>query len=241
MAIRYDESLLQEIRRTVKNYQAKRQRVLAKGGEIIPDPAYVANFLNDYTDRRELLRDLKKLQRYSVKGSEEIVEFDTGLRLTNYQITEAKRLAATAKRNITIALKSVPQDRRLQPLEEGQVANLQLRYEYLSKPIGKLSLRQWKTYERIAYGEGDLSKKRRTFYDNVQTMIEQITFGLPDNIANAFKTAISKLSMEKLVDLVQKDSYLNSIIDFYEVLKAGGKFSNFNEQIVEITDYINAL
>ena len=82
MAIRYDDSLRDEIRRTVKNYQAKRKRVISKGGELLPDPAYVSTFLTEYTDRRTLLRDLKKLQRYSQLGAEEVVDLESGQRVT---------------------------------------------------------------------------------------------------------------------------------------------------------------
>lgn len=241
MAIRYDQNLLADIRRTVKNYQLKRQRVLNRGGEIVPDPAYVATFLSDYTSRRELIRDLKKLKRYSVRGSEELVEFESGLKLTRYQVQETKRLVATAKRNITIQLKQTPEPSSLQPLARGEYEHLKTRYEYISRPLAKLTPRQFKIFERIAHGEGELEKRRQTFYNNIQDMVNQITFGLPNDIANRFRKAIGKLSVKQLTDLVANDPYLSSIRDWYYVYQGGGFIPQFEEAVESLTDYINAL
>lgn len=241
MAIRYDQNLLAEIRRTVKNYQTKRQRVLNRGGEIIPDPAYVSTFLNEYTNRRELLRDLKKLRRYSVRGSEEIVEFESGLKLTRYEIQESKRLVAVAKRNITLQLKQTPEPSNLQPLARGEYEHLKARYEYISQPLAKLSPRQFKIYDRIAHGEGEVAKRRRVFYDNVQDMVDQITFGLPNDITDRFRKAIGKLSIKQLTDLVTTDPYLSSIRDWYYVYQGGGNVPQFEEAVESLTDYINEL
>lgn len=239
MAIRYDEGLLDDIRKTVKNYQAKRQRVLNKGGNIIPDPAYVANFLNDYTDRRQLIRDLKKLQRYSIKGAEEEVTLDNGLVTTNYQLGEVKRLKAQAKRNITKELKQAGDLRLLQPLARSHYENLQLRYQYLSRPLSSLSKRQFFTYERIAYGEGELYKKQQTLYNNIMTMVEDISNAIDPSVMTRFREALETLSVKELADLVSTNSYMSGIISWYEVMQAGGETPNLNEQVIGLTNYIN--
>lgn len=241
MAIRYDEGLLNDIRKTVKNYQAKRQRVLNKGGKIVPDPAYVSSFLTDYTDRRQLIRDLKKLQRYTVRGSEEEIVLDSGVTTTRYQLGEIKRLKAQAKRNITLELKEAGDLRFMQPLARSHYENLQLRYQYLSRPISKLSKRQFLTYERIAYGEGDRYKKEQTFYHNIQTMIDNIAFGVDKNVISAFRKALDKLSIKQLTDLVSTNPYLSGILNWYEVMQAGGETPNLTEQIITLTEYVNAL
>lgn len=239
MAIRYDQSLLEEIRRTVKNYQAKRQRVLNKGGEIIPDPAYVSTFLNDYTNRRELLRDLRKLQRYSIKGAEEVITLASGEQRTRYQISELKRLTAQAKRNITLELKQAPE--QMQPLEQGYYENLRLRYQYLSRSVSQLSARQLRTFERIAVGEGDLDKKRRNFYSNIQTMIKEITFGMSSDLANKLSKVLSKVPMAKLTEMVQTDKYFSAILDWYSVIKGGGEIEDFENAVESFITYAESL
>lgn len=241
MAIRYDEGLMDEIRRTVKNYQDKRRRVIQKGGELIPNPAYVANFLTDYTNRRQLIRDLKKLQRYSIRGAERVVDLESGQRITEYELGELKRLVTTAKRNITIELNKAPEFKTMQPMTQGYYENLKLRYQYLSRPIGSLTPRQFLTYERIAHGEGELDKKRQTFYNNIQNMIDELTYGVPKGIANKLRKAINRLPMAKLTELVQKDPYLGAIIDWYEIIKAGGQVASFQVALEDLIDYINAL
>ena len=159
-------------------------------------------------------------------------------------------MTASAKRNITRELNTAPDLATMQPLTRGYYENLQSRYNYLSRSITSLTPRQFKTYERIAHGEGDLEKKRQTFYGNIQTMLEQITYGLPADIANKLKTSLSKLSMQQLTDLVDKNPYLNAILDWYEVIKSGGRPSGQDEEgneityesmVESLTQYVNAL
>lgn len=255
MAVRYDPKLLDEIRRTVKNYQAKRQRVLSKGGEIIPEPASVPHYLNDYTDRRALLRDLKKLQRYSVRGAESIVTLESGERITQYDLGEYRRMATQGKRNITLQLKRADNLDTMQPLTKSYFQNLQARYEYLSKPISSLSSRQLKTFIKIAQGESDLDLKRHTFQQNMRVIVDEITYGLPSDTINDFKAALSRFSTDKLSELFNSDPVVKSISDYYFVVTSGGKLDKititdsdgtthevtYEDRIKAITEYLNAL
>lgn len=241
MAIRYDKSLLQEIRRTVKNYQAKRKRVAEKGGELLPDPAYVSNFLTDYTDRRTLLRELKRLQRYSERGAEEEVEFESGIRLTRYQMGEYKREVMLAKRNLTLQMKDYGDTRNLQPLGRSQYQNLVDRYAYISRPIASLDKRQFEIFKHITFTESDTKRRRKRFYNNIMTMADEITYALPDDVANDFKKAVLSLSEKKLTGFINQDHYLHAIMDWYEIIKAGGNIQNFEDSVINLTDYINAL
>lgn len=241
MAIRYDDSLRDEIRRTVKNYQAKRKRVISKGGELLPDPAYVSTFLTEYTNRRTLLRDLKKLQRYSERGAEEVIDLESGQRVTRYELGELKRLVTSAKRNITRELKQAPDWNTMQPITRAHYEHLQSRYRYLSRPLSSLSKRQFVTYERIAYGEGDIEKKRQTFYNNIQKMAEDITFGLSKDLSDRFKQALDRLSLTQLTDLVATNPYLSGILDWYAVITGGGEIPNYEDAVEHLINYVNAL
>lgn len=244
MAIRYDDELKSRIRRTVKAYQNKRRRVLRRGdigADFVPKAAFVSDFLNEYVNRRELLKDLQRLERYSERGIENVVTFDNGLSFSQYELNELQRRKMSGLRNMKRELNQAPNLTIAQPLLRSHYENLQLRYDYLKRDISKLTARQFRTYQRIAIGESDLLKRRRTFFNNIWTMVDQITFGMPDSLVREFRRALGGLSMKQLTDLVQNNQYLNSILGWYDVMVGGGRVSNLASAITELTEYINAL
>lgn len=242
MAIRYDDQLISEIRRTVKNYQAKRRRLAERGQDLIPDAAYVSSLMSDYTSRRELLRELKRLQRFSVKGAEEVVETEGGVRALRYDIEETKRMAAQAKRSITLQLKRADLDPNIaQPLTRGYYQNLAARYAYLSRNINRLTPRQFKSYQQTAWSESDISRKNRLFKNNVFTMIDQLGFGVSGGVINQLKKALNGLNTNQLANLLQSDPQMSAILDYYEVMKAGGEVDSLEDRIENLIEYINAL
>lgn len=241
MAIRYDQSLLDEIRKTVKNYQAKRQRVLQKGGKVIPESASVKSFLTDYTDRRTLLRDLAKLQRYSIRGAEEVINLPSG-EITQYELGELKRQVANAKRNLTRQIKELEssvEGRFVQPLEQSEIDSLKYKYQYLSRSIPTLDKRAFKIFSKTAYVQSDTVRRRQTFYKNIFEMLDGVLYGVDQKLVNRFYWTLGGLTVKQLTDLVQNDPQMNSIIDYYLVLKAGGNVGEMEPKIESLIDYLN--
>lgn len=76
MAIRYDQDLSREIRRTVKNFNAKITRYEKKGYTGLPRRLRTADIKANFNDRRSLKRELKFFQKFSNKDSLTSVLFD---------------------------------------------------------------------------------------------------------------------------------------------------------------------
>lgn len=102
--IRWSEADEKELRRVVKNYNAKLSRLEKKDPDIknaLPDRVSAAQLRDMIETRRDLNRELNALRRFSQKGAEELVDVpdnDYNLKITKWQKEEINRRVATINR-----------------------------------------------------------------------------------------------------------------------------------------------
>lgn len=72
MAIRYDDKLNQQLVRTVRNFNAKINRLERQGVSVPVQKVTVKQLRQDFTERRELLSYLRELRKFSQRGVERI-------------------------------------------------------------------------------------------------------------------------------------------------------------------------
>lgn len=108
MAIRYDSSYNKEIQRVVRNYNAKIARLRASGQRILPENASIRDLKRNFINRRQLNKELGKLQAFSARGAERIIENASGVAMTEYQWAIARAENRATKGSITRELKKLP-------------------------------------------------------------------------------------------------------------------------------------
>lgn len=97
--IRWSESDSKELARSVKNFNAKVKRLETKyaGTDIVlPERLSVKELREVVTTRRDLNRELKSLQRFTERGSEEIVDIpntNNNIQMTKWQREEMSKRA----------------------------------------------------------------------------------------------------------------------------------------------------
>lgn len=95
--IRWTENDLKELRRSVKNFNAKVKRLEDKynGSDVVlPERMSVKELKEIVTTRRDLQRELKSLQSFTQRGSEEIVNIpntNNNIEMTKWQREEMKK------------------------------------------------------------------------------------------------------------------------------------------------------
>ena len=72
MAIRYNDKLNQQLVRTVRNFNAKINRLERQGVSVPVQKVTVKQLRKDFTERRELLSYLRELRKFSERGVERI-------------------------------------------------------------------------------------------------------------------------------------------------------------------------
>lgn len=97
--IRWSENDLKELNRSVKNFNAKVKRLETKyknSDVILPERMSVKELREIVTTRRDLQRELKSLQSFTQRGSEEIVDIpntNNNIQMTKWQREEMSKRA----------------------------------------------------------------------------------------------------------------------------------------------------
>lgn len=97
--IRWSENDIKELNRSVKNFNAKVKRLEAKyknSDVILPERMSVKELREIVTTRRDLQRELKSLQGFTQRGSEEIVDIpntNNNIQMTKWQREEMSKRA----------------------------------------------------------------------------------------------------------------------------------------------------
>ena len=111
--IRWQDADNRELKRVVRNYNAKINRLARKNPEIkniLPEKVQVRQLKELINTRQDLKRELNSLKRFSKKGSERIVEIpntDDNLKITKWQMQEMNRRVAVINRRREKRLKLI--------------------------------------------------------------------------------------------------------------------------------------
>lgn len=100
--IRYNKQLNDKITKTVRNYNAKINRLQKKNPYLaLPEKVTATSIKNISDTRKDLNRELAKLKRFSKKGAENTIVLPSGEMVSEYELSELKRESARLKRNLT--------------------------------------------------------------------------------------------------------------------------------------------
>jgi len=111
--IRWSQADEKELRRVVKNYNAKLSRLAKKSPDIksaLPEKVSAAQMRDMIETRQDLNRELNALRRFSQKGAEELVDVpdnDYNLKITKWQKEEINRRVAVINRTRKQRLKKL--------------------------------------------------------------------------------------------------------------------------------------
>ena len=238
MAIRYDNKLNNEIKRVVRNYNAKVKRLEHSLRELyLPETTSVSDIKERYTTRKDIKNYLKSLERFSQKGVEETIELKSGLKMSLYEFNELKKEKANIQRNLQRQIKHLEQQEArvggekqhvtLAQMGNVRINNLKARYNSISK----YSVKDLQNINEVKELKDKIDKnKRRDEYRRGkwhETYTNQVLVNLAYMIK--FDTAkldvitkrINELSDNDFLDLYNTDSLIQRILEAYEQLKNG--------------------
>ena len=162
MAIRYTKNLTSNINKIIRNYNAKITRLeKAEEDYYLPEKTSLTEVKGMASNRRELNRLLRDLQRFSERGMEKTITFSSGVEMSKYEAERLKLNLRLAKAKATRELKSfqttpikvfgIPQ---ATPHEyDESYLNLKAQRDQLDKDISKLNKRE---LERLESNINDL-------------------------------------------------------------------------------------
>lgn len=218
MAIRYDTNLNNEIRRTVANFNKKVRRLEKQEREILPEKVSVEDLKSSFTNRRELLRELKKLQSFSEKGMEDIVTTKGDFIGTKYDYLNYKRDKARSLRAVGRQIKI--EEKTASPLKITRNSHLGLlkhRKEILSRSLDEATGNELLSLINMIREQEKRFKSDKIFYDNYFTMLfkDAELIGYPPEKIKAIENSLRRLTPEQLYSLEENDGAVRSIVDYY--------------------------
>lgn len=221
--IRWRESDTDELQRIINNYNAKLYRIKKKNPEIaeyLPERASKKKIMGDIETRADFRRITNSLQRFSRRGSEELVKSPRGAKATKYEINEFKIKERAVNAQRTKARKKIEE----KEVKIGGKGTGKTRAEMGS--IKENSLKNSnKNFNSKSQKEWDLARKnidnqlnRNYILSKQQLMKENYLKGLEENgflsAMPEIEDFIRNMDFDKFLETVETDD--TATFDFYK-------------------------
>ena len=258
--IRYDTNLNLRINKAIRNYNQKITRINKyEDNYNYRTPQKITKKMlkdNVYT-RRELLRKLDQIERFSKRGAENTFQTAGGYIISNYEFENLKRERARVKRIISREMTRLEREkpkvygkeqvRTYAQMGDTYYTNLKDKREKLEQSIEMLKRDEFERYETFVYKAGrNLEYNNSLFRENYKKMLTDLAYytgydkermTLDDEKLKTLKRKRNSEEIFKKLDLqvdedgnvtINKIKYLEYAIDN---IKSGNKFYKlFNEE-----------
>lgn len=258
--IRYDTNLNLRINKAIRNYNQKITRINKYEDNYnyrTPEKITKKMLKDNVYTRRELLRKLDQIERFSKRGAESTFQTAGGYIISNYEYENLKRERARVKRIISREMTRLEKEkpkvygkeqvRTYAQMGDTYYTNLKDKREKLEQSIEMLKRDEFERYETFVYKAGrNLEYNNSLFRENYKKMLTELAYytgydkermTLDDEKFNTLKRKRNSEEIFKKLDLqvdedgnvtIKKIKYLEYAIDN---IKSGNKFYKlFNEE-----------
>ena len=222
-----------ELRKAVKNFNAKITRLEKKGVDesLLPERASVATIRDLVATRQDLKRELNSLKRFSKRGAEEI----TTIPNTQYNIQTTK----WQKEDMEIRSRAITNRRRnrLKEIENFEMESGGKKLGYTRGQFGmgqaeKISLKPIKPFYRTM-SQGDIKKRHKHFQRESQSnYFNKKDEELRSNFIRGLEQTYGK---DKVADIVDSVSDMD-FKEFYQKFQSEPGMMEFASDIPEDAD-----
>ena len=238
MAIKFDDELNSEIRRTVRNFNAKvkRYKTRTRGKGMLPQKLYVSELKAKYSDktRKELNRQLKLYQSFGNKTAMDKATSES--RLSKWEQDYFKQnLAKTREfyQNEIADLERIIGDELGQHLRISErLINLKRKEEYLDKGFTDLSEDEIKIMRNVyGYAERSEMVKQRAFrhyLNQLERTMENLGYSKSD--INTTLNKFNVLSENEFTELVRNENLIDAVYDLIDSPKSRGEFELMTDE-----------
>ena len=232
MAIRWTPKIQNQLRQTVRRYNAKISRLQRKGQTRLPEKASIREIRKAYSHgeakRRELVYELTELSRFTRKGAEDIIKTADGYNLTRYEVEQGRRRRNRVVRRLRtqIAREQVTfEEIRRLPETNKRREEITSRRTYLTglkstlKNLLGLNFNKKSAINTAASNFNKFYSVRRynSFYDNFfKALQKEAGFAkfTPEQLEQ-LEATLRQLSPEELQAAFENNPHLKSVFEYY--------------------------
>lgn len=240
--IRWTESDNEELRKVVKNFNAKISRLEKKNPElkdVLPERASVKDIKKLVDTRQDLKRELNSLRRFTKRGSEEVVDVPDNE--YNLKITKWQKKEMTMREGIINRKKK----KRLKELEELEMTSRgeKLGYKKGEFGMGKVDKNALKPTKAFPpkMDKYDLKAKDKTLKKQSQsTYFDKKDMRLKANYIRGLELNYNAEDLKKIIKSIEDMDFK----EFYKRWQAEGgtmEFASHTPNEEEYSQYIEAL
>ena len=255
MAYKMSMASEKELRKAINNFNAKVRRLENVDKEIdIPEKENITAIKDRVTNKWELNREIDKLERFTKRNAEELVQNKSGVVMSRWEFEnlqrEQKRLNARLLREIDRYGKLEPtvlgkkQKVTFAQLGDGKLTMLKTKQQAISnKKLSKINLAQLKDLKiRINKLNANYrTTKKETFYTNFLdgTILNLGGFiGYDTEKIKYIQDQLSELTPEQFIKAFDQEETLKDMQLRYEQSKEEGVTPEDMEDVIDILDKV---
>lgn len=220
MAIIYSKDFNAEIRRIVYNYNRKRNRAIKRGMSYVPDKQYVSELKFRYSNKSDLVRELKLLEKFNMMGQSafEVEETLGGGKTSRYQLEylkeNLKQTKAFYDRQIQEA-KELFEEEPYSMARKDYLFNLQAKRDYLDLDIDYLDDSGIKTFQKYTRQAQSYNIKQMAGYRGFLSVVDTVmkNTGYSTQTRDAFFAKLMDLSPAQFVKMYRNSDLINRVYE----------------------------
>lgn len=219
MAIRYDKQFKNEIYKAVRSFNAKITRLEKKGvsAALLPDRISTKSLKANFSNRKAMRSELKKLQEFTSKG--QTFKSEGGVTGTTMLFEYNKKRANKAARQLQSELNALEQIPTRYPMMKSESATLlENKIKYLKRDIYKLDIKQINIFIRNTEVTNKYNEKNTIFHDNFNKMFMAMAYaaGLDRHYIERIQDKLNRISSEKLLELYRTNPAFKMVTEKYK-------------------------
>lgn len=230
MAMRYNLNLRQELEKSIRNFNAKINRLNRISNDLtLPSKLNYNELIGDVKSTKELRDLISNIKRFSKRGAEEQIVTQGGVTTNKYELETLRRDTKRIKQRLTREIHKlenivptslgVKQDFTLKAIPTDRLVNLKARRESLDKDILKLDKDQFTYYLKKIESNVKPSKYRNELYQNnyIDKMLLFLGYqvGYDNKKLEYIRSRLNELPTGEFLKLMDTEKIVLDIQNFY--------------------------
>lgn len=234
MGIRFDADFNKEIRRVVKNFNAKQTRLAKKGYKNLPPRLTAKELKARYATKREIRADLARLEKFSRQPVQE-VELSGGGTAIKWEFEYIKRQQEYAKLYWDKRIKDLSKKEKRFPAERSLLDNAIANRQALDYNMAYLTQDQFVDKKAAVIqalkAPHWTTRNYRGFLSEVESVMRMV--GKDSRTINEFMRKFSVLTPDQFLDLYNKSDLIGRVYDLADSPEYGEMKLNTTEDDAE--------
>ena len=238
MGIRFNPEFNREVRRVVKNFNAKQRRLAKKGYDILPPLVTAKELKSRYATKKEIRADLARLEKFNRNPVEE-VELSGGAKAIKWELDYIKRQKEYAMDYWQKRIKDLSKREKRFPAERALLDNAIANLQALQTDSTYLSQEQFidmrASVIHALKAPHWTSRNYRGFLREVESVM--IMVGYDKKTINKFMGKFSVLTPDQFLKLYNDTDIIGRVYDLSDSPEYGGlKLNTTEDKAKDIID-----